>query len=68
VARVRGEPRPAGFGVLIRNPAPSALIEIGYLTHQRDAARAQDARYREALADALVDGVAAFLRASAPRL
>jgi N-acetylmuramoyl-L-alanine amidase len=68
VGRVRGGPRPAGFGVLIRNPAPSVLIEIGYLTHPRDAARAQDARYREALADALVDGVAAFLRASAPRL
>jgi len=68
VGRVRGEPRPGGFGVLVRNPAPSALIEIGYLTHPRDAARAQDARYREALADALVDGVTAFLRASAPRL
>ena len=68
VGRVRGEPRPGGFGVLIRNPAPSALIEIGYLTHPRDAARARDARYREALADALVDGVATFLRASAPHL
>jgi len=65
---VRGEARPGPFGVLVRNPAPSALIEIGYLTHPGEAARAQDRRYHELLADAVVDGVAAFLRASAPPL
>jgi N-acetylmuramoyl-L-alanine amidase len=47
---------------------PSALVEIGYLTHPSEAARARDRRYHELLADAVVDGVAAFLRASAPPL
>ena len=68
VGGVRGEARPGPFGVLVRNPAPSALVEIGYLTHPGEAARAQDRRYHELLADAVVDGVAAFLRASAPPL
>jgi len=52
----------------VRNPAPRALVEIGYLTHPGEAARAQDRRYHELLADAVADGVAAFLRASAPPL
>jgi len=68
VGRVRGEARPGPFGILLRNPVPSALVEIGYLTHPDDAARAQDARYQGLLADALVDGVASFLRASVPPL
>jgi N-acetylmuramoyl-L-alanine amidase len=65
---VRGGPRPGPFAVLTRNPVPSALVEIGYLTHAGDAARTQDSAYRELLADALVDGVARFLQATAPRL
>jgi len=68
VGGVRGEARPGPFGVLLRNPVPSALVEIGYLTHPSEAARARDRRYHELLADAVVDGVAAFLRASAPPL
>jgi N-acetylmuramoyl-L-alanine amidase len=68
VGGVRGEARPAGFIVLARNPVPSALVEIGYLTHPDEAAQAQNTAYRERLADALVDGVAAFLRAAAPPL
>ena len=62
------EPRAGQFKVLTRNPVPSALIEIGYLTHRGDAERAQDVAYREALTDALVAGVASFLRTTAPRL
>jgi N-acetylmuramoyl-L-alanine amidase len=68
VGPVRGEARPGDFGVLVRNPVPSALVEIGYLTHPAEALRTQDAAYQELLADALADGVAAFLRASAPPL
>jgi N-acetylmuramoyl-L-alanine amidase len=68
IGGVRGEAKPGPFGVLVRNQAPSALIEIGYLTHPGEAARAQDRRYHDLLADAVVDGVAAFLRASAPPL
>jgi N-acetylmuramoyl-L-alanine amidase len=65
---VRGAPRPGRFHVLVRNPVPAVLVEVGYLTHADDAARFKDAEYRRRLADALVDGVAAYLRASAPRL
>src|SRR5262249_12283209 len=68
VGGVRGAARPGSFGVLVRNSVPSALVEIGYITHPEEAARAQDSSYQEQLADALVDGVSAFLRASAPPL
>jgi N-acetylmuramoyl-L-alanine amidase len=65
---VRGTARPGSFRVLDRNPAPSALVEIAYLTDPADAERAQSDRYQALFADALVDGVAAFLRDSAPPL
>jgi N-acetylmuramoyl-L-alanine amidase len=65
---VRGVPRPGRFHVLVRNPVPAVLVEVGYLTHADDAARFKDAEYRRRLADALIDGVASYLRASAPRL
>jgi N-acetylmuramoyl-L-alanine amidase len=68
IGRVRGDARPGAFGILSRNPLPSALVEIGYLTHPDDAAWTQNAAAQEALASALVEGVAAFLRASAPPL
>jgi N-acetylmuramoyl-L-alanine amidase len=35
--RVRGRPRPGPFTVLSRNAAPSVLVELGYLTHAREA-------------------------------
>jgi N-acetylmuramoyl-L-alanine amidase len=59
---VRGGARPGGYAVLVRNPVPSVLVEIGYLTDAGDAARAGDADYRERLADALVEGVGSYLR------
>jgi N-acetylmuramoyl-L-alanine amidase len=68
IGRVRGDARPGDFGILSRNPLPSALVEIGYLTHPDDAAWTQNAEAQETLAAALVEGVAAFLRASAPPL
>ncbi len=68
VGSVRRDPQPGTFGVLARNTAPSVLVEIGFLTHAGDAALAQDTAYQELLADALVDGIAAFLHASAPAL
>jgi N-acetylmuramoyl-L-alanine amidase len=65
VGPVRGAPRPGTFRVLVQNPAPSALVEIGYLTHPKEAEQARDAAYQALVADALIDGLAAFLRASA---
>jgi N-acetylmuramoyl-L-alanine amidase len=68
VGGMRGDARPGGFAVLVRNTVPSALVELGYLTHPGDAARACDANYQEMLTDALVEGVGRFLRETAPRL
>ena len=68
VGPVRGSARPGDFGVLVRNPLPSALVEIGYLTHPLEAVRTQETQYQELLVEALADGVAEFLRASAPPL
>jgi N-acetylmuramoyl-L-alanine amidase len=68
VGGMRGDARPGGFAVLARNTVPGALVEIGYLTHPGDAARACDVSYEDMLTDALVDGVGRFLRDSAPRL
>jgi N-acetylmuramoyl-L-alanine amidase len=68
IGGVRGPARPGPFGVLVRNPVPSALVEVGYVTHPEEAARFRDPDYEAELADALVDGVAGFLRASAPPL
>jgi N-acetylmuramoyl-L-alanine amidase len=68
VGRVRGQARPGTFAILLRNQVPSALIEIGYLTHPAEALQSRDALYHEALAEALTDGIDAFLRASAPPL
>ena len=61
VGEVRGHARPARFRVLVDNPTPSALIEIGYLTHTGDAERSLDPAFRTRLTDALIDGVATFL-------
>jgi N-acetylmuramoyl-L-alanine amidase len=63
--RVRGRPRPGPFTVLSRNAAPSVLVELGYLTHAREAGHLRDPHYQELLTDALVDGIAAYLQAAA---
>jgi N-acetylmuramoyl-L-alanine amidase len=62
IGAVRGDARPGAFAVLVRNPAPAALIEVGFLTHPADAALARAESFQEVLTDALVDGLAAFLR------
>ena len=61
-------PRPGDFGVLVRNRVPSVLVEIGYLTHPEEGMRAQDPTYHDLLADALADGIAAYLYASIEHL
>lgn len=62
--RVRGRPRHGPFRVLTTNPAPSVLVEVGYLTHREDAARLQDAKYQELFTDAIVDAIAAYLQSA----
>src|SRR5579871_127268 len=68
IGPVRHNARPADFAVLARNPVPSVLVEVAFLTQADDAVRAQDADYQDRLTDALVDGLASFLHGSTPRL
>ena len=67
VGTVRGPARAGPFRVLAQNPVPSALVEVGYLTHAGDAVRIQDPIFQDQLTDAMVAAVGDFLRATTPR-
>ncbi|MCY1046285.1 N-acetylmuramoyl-L-alanine amidase [Corallococcus sp. bb12-1] len=52
----------APFFVLTGVEAPAVLIEVGFISHPQEGARLGKAAYQEALAEAISDGVQAFLR------
>lgn len=54
--------REASFQVLVNTHGPAVLIEMGYLTNPQDAARLGDDRFRDRLAEAIVEGIQAYLR------
>jgi N-acetylmuramoyl-L-alanine amidase len=54
--------REAGFQVLVNTRVPAVLIELGYLTNPQDAARLTDDHFRDRLAQAIVEGIQAYLR------
>ena len=45
--------------------APSVLVECGFLSNAEDERRLQDPAYQQTLAQAIADGVLAFLEANA---
>ncbi len=49
--------RYAGFAVLKSPDTPSVLLELGYLSNPRDAARLSDPRYRERLARSIARAI-----------
>jgi len=49
--------RYAGFAVLKAPDTPSVLLELGYLSNPRDAARLSDPRYRERLARSIARAI-----------
>jgi N-acetylmuramoyl-L-alanine amidase len=51
----------APFYVLNGVEAPAILIEVGYISHPEEGARLTRAEYQEQLADAIAQGVQAFL-------
>ena len=53
--------RRAGFVVLKAPDVPSALVEIGFLSHPADEALLNRAAWRARVADSLADGVHAFV-------
>jgi N-acetylmuramoyl-L-alanine amidase len=56
-----GGVRPRGLAVLERSSAPSLLVEAAYLSNPADRRRLDDAGYRSALVDGIVDGIADYL-------
>jgi N-acetylmuramoyl-L-alanine amidase len=50
----------AGFSVLKSPDIPSALVELGFLSSERDLARLKDDNWRRAMAAALVKGLKAW--------
>lgn len=51
----------APFYVLMGLQAPAVLIEIGFISHPDEGAKLADLEYQAKLAQAIADGVAAFL-------
>lgn len=54
--------RPARFVVLREAWMPAVLVEVGYLTNQAEAARLGTSAYRQAIAHAIADGIASYIR------
>jgi N-acetylmuramoyl-L-alanine amidase len=52
--------RPAGFQVLIHTTCPAVLIEMGFLTHSREARELRDPRVQSQLAQAIVAGIVCY--------
>ncbi len=50
----------APFKVLMGATMPAVLVEIGFITNSDEEARLKDSSYREKIAQAIIDSVAAF--------
>jgi len=50
------------YRVLVNTDGPAVLIELGYLSNPEDTARLSDDRFRDRLAQAIVNGIQAYLR------
>jgi len=54
--------REEDFRVLVKTNGPAVLIELGYLSNAQDATRLADDGFRDRLAQAIADGIQAFLQ------
>ena len=68
VALLPNTHRRAGFVVLKAPDVPSALVEMGFLSHPQDEAALNSAAHRARLATALAETVHGFLGARGPVL
>lgn len=59
--------RQAGFAVLKSADIPSVLVEVGFLSSDRDLANISDPIWRQQMADGIADGVLAWRDADAAR-
>lgn len=55
------------FKVIIDTPAPAMLVEIGYLSNEKERAKLQRADYQDSLAVAICDGVDQLRNAVKPQ-
>ena len=53
--------KPARFVVLREAWMPSVLVEVGYVTNQQEAGRLANPAYRQDLAQAIAEGIVAYL-------
>ncbi len=54
--------KPARFVVLREAWMPAVLVEVGYVTNEEEARRLASADYREAVADAIANGIVTYVR------
>jgi N-acetylmuramoyl-L-alanine amidase len=54
--------READYKVLVNTSGPAVLIELGYLSNTQDAARLRDATFQNRLAQAIANGILAYVR------
>jgi N-acetylmuramoyl-L-alanine amidase len=57
----------APFVVLMGAQMPAILCEVGFISHPEEGKKLETAAYQDRVADALVEGVKAFLAESRPR-
>ena len=56
-----GGVRPAPFYVLVGASRPSILVEVGYITNDKERARLFTSGYQNEIVDGIVDGVGSYL-------
>ena len=54
----------ANYRVLVRTVCPAVLVELGYLSNGREAARLASASYRQLVAEAIANGIVDYLQGS----
>src|SRR5690606_20296190 len=59
----RRQARPADLRILRDVEAPAALVEVGFLSNPEEERRLQDPEYQWRVAEAIADGIFAFLAA-----
>lgn len=53
--------RDSNYLVVMQSECPSILVECGYLTNESETAKLQDGAYKDKLANAVADGIKAYL-------
>jgi N-acetylmuramoyl-L-alanine amidase len=52
----------ASFKILVRSQVPTVLVEVGFLTNEKEAKLLANPGYRQLLADGISSGISKFVR------